>query len=167
MHGLFLVIWENFLAERFGNSLLHAYRIALKEDPAAVPLVSKVYEDEKLLKGVDMACKLTRMPADTLLREFGRFFVINGLTSHICAYLLSQVKNGRELLLIMQEAHARMQGMASAIPPPFFTCELVAGHSNNFILIYDSPRQLCPVLHGAIEGAAERFGEKVYILESA
>lgn len=167
MHGLFLVTWENFLAERFGNSLLHAYRIALKEDPTTIPLVSKVYQDEKLFEGVDMACKLTRMPTDTLLREFGHFFVISGLTSHICTYLLSQVKNERELLLVMQEAHARIQGMSDDIPPPFFTCEPIAGHSNNFAIIYDSPRQLCPVLHGAIEGAAERFGEKVYILESA
>lgn len=167
MHGLFLVTWENFLGERFGDALLHAYRIALKEEPATVPLISKAYNDEKLFQGVDMAHKLTRIPTDALLRDFGYFFVINGLTSHICTYLLSRVKNGRELLLTMQEVHARMQGTSNGIPPPFFTCEPIAGYNNSFALIYDSPRQLCPVLHGAIEGAAERFGEKVYILESA
>lgn len=31
--------------------------------------------------------------------------------------------------------------------------------------IYDSPRKLCPVLMGAIEGAAERYEEQVYITE--
>lgn len=165
MHGLVLVTWENFLAERFGNSLLSAYRIELKEDPAAVPLVSRVYEDEKLLKGVDMACKLTGMSADILLREYGHFFIVNGLTNHLCTYLLSQVKNGRELLLIMREAHAQMRRMPDGITPPLFFYEPIPGCSN-FALIYDSPRQLCPVLHGAIEGATDRFGEKAYILES-
>ena len=33
------------------------------------------------------------------------------------------------------------------------------------ILIYDSPRKLCSVLMGAIEGAAERYEEQVYISE--
>ena len=33
------------------------------------------------------------------------------------------------------------------------------------ILIYDSPLKLCPVLIGAIEGAAERYGEQVQIVE--
>jgi len=166
MHGLVLVTWENFLAERFGNSLLNAYRVALGEDPAAVPLVSKVYEDEKLLKGVEMACKLTGMSADTLLREYGHFFVVNGLTNHLCTYLLSQVKSGRELLLIMRKTHTQIRRMPDGITPPLFFYEPIPGHSNNFALIYDSPRQLCPVLHGAIEGATDRFGEKAYILES-
>ncbi|HLG64637.1 MAG TPA: heme NO-binding domain-containing protein [Ktedonosporobacter sp.] len=166
MHGLVLVTWENFLAERFGNSLLSAYRIALKEDPATAPLVSRVYKDEKLLKGVDMACKLTGMSADILLREYGHFFIVNGLTNHLCTYLLSQVKNGRELLLIMREAHAQMRRMPDGITPPLFLYEPIPGCSSNFALIYDSPRQLCPVLHGAIQGAMDRFGEKVYILES-
>jgi hypothetical protein len=31
--------------------------------------------------------------------------------------------------------------------------------------MYDSNRQLCPLLYGAIEGAAERYGEEVQIIE--
>jgi len=33
------------------------------------------------------------------------------------------------------------------------------------VLIYDSPRKICRVLVGAIEGAAERYGEQVHIVE--
>ena len=33
------------------------------------------------------------------------------------------------------------------------------------MLIYDSPRLLCSLLKGAIEGAAERYGEKASIVE--
>ena len=33
------------------------------------------------------------------------------------------------------------------------------------VLIYDSPRHLCAVLRGAIEGAAERYGERVRVIE--
>ena len=35
------------------------------------------------------------------------------------------------------------------------------------LLTYDSHRQMCPVLCGCIEGAADRFGEKVIMVERA
>jgi hypothetical protein len=40
-----------------------------------------------------------------------------------------------------------------------------APERNKVILIYDSPRRLCAVLWGAIEGAAERYGERVEVRE--
>src|SRR5947207_9991933 len=49
------------------------------------------------------------MPVDTLLWEYGRYFMLNGLTSHLCACLLTQVTNGRDLLLMMHTAHVQMR----------------------------------------------------------
>src|SRR5690348_1342359 len=97
MHGLIFVTWEKYLAERFGNELLNSYREAIGETAATGPLASRVYDDETLLAGVGAACKLTRLPADILLREYGRYFMVNGLTSHLCAYLLTQVRSARDL----------------------------------------------------------------------
>jgi hypothetical protein len=42
-----------------------------------------------------------------------------------------------------------------------FGFEAVSTYPNGLTLIYDSHRQMCPVLVGAIEGAAERHKEKV------
>src|SRR5947199_2898112 len=105
MHGLIFVTWEKYLSERFGSSLLNEYRKAIGEAPATAPLASRVYDDQTLLAGVGAACTLTRLPAETLLREYGRYFIVNGLTSHLCAYLLSQVHTGYDLLLTMRTAH--------------------------------------------------------------
>jgi hypothetical protein len=166
MHGLIFVTWEKYLAERFGNTLLQKYRAVIGETPANSPLASRVYDDETLLAGVGAACKLTRLPADTLLREYGRYFMLNGLTSHLCAYLLSRVRNGRDLLLMMRDAHAQMRRTPDALTPPLFGYEPLSSSPNGVGLIYDSPRQLCAVLWGAIEGAAERYGERVQIHEA-
>src|SRR5260370_40379580 len=100
-----------------------------------------------------------------ILREYGRYFVLNALTSDLCAYLLTRVKSGRELLLAMRDAHSQMRRTPDALTPPIFGYEAVSNNPNEFALIYDSPRQLCPVLLGAIEGAAERYGEYVQIAE--
>ena len=67
MHGLIFVTWEKYLAERFGSSLLTKYRETIGEAAATSPLASRVYDDTTLLEGVGVACKLTRLSADTLL----------------------------------------------------------------------------------------------------
>jgi len=164
MHGLIFVTWEKYLAEHFGSSLLNTYRASIGETPARSPLVNRVYDDATLLAGVGVASQLTRQPAETMLREYGRYFIINGLTSHLCAYLLGQVHSGRDLLLTMRDAHAQMN-RSDGISPPLFAYEAISSHPHELALIYDSPRQLCSLLWGAIEGAAERYGERVQIVE--
>ena len=165
MHGLIFVTWEKFLAERFGSPLFNMYRATIGETPATSPLASRVYDDETLVAGVGAACQLTGLSADMMLREYGHYFMINGLTSHLCAYLLTQVHSGRELLLVMRDAHAQMRRTPDSLTPPLFSYEVIASDPRAFALIYDSPRKLCPVLLGAIEGAAERYGEKVKVAE--
>ncbi len=165
MHGLIFVTWEKYLSERFGSRLLKEYRNAIGETAATSPLASLVYDDATLLAGVGAACELTRLPADTILREYGRYFMINGLTSHLCAYLLTQIHSGRDLLLVMRDAHAQMRRTPDAITPPLFRYQTNISHPHEITLIYDSPRKLCSVLWGAVEGAAERYGERVHIVE--
>src|SRR5437588_7437191 len=125
MHGLIFVTWEKYLAERFGKALLQEYRSSIQETMTTAPLVSRVYDDAMLLTGVEDASHLTRLPTETLLREYGRYFIINGLTGHLCAYLLSQVQSGRDLLLTMREAHAQMRRTPDALTPPLFDYEVI------------------------------------------
>jgi len=165
MHGLIFVTWEKYLAERFGSALLNNYRSTIGETAATSPLASRVYDDATLLAGVGAAAQLTRMPADTLLWEYGRYFMMNGLTSHLCAYLLAQVHSGRDLLLTMRDAHAQMRRTPDGLTPPLFSYEAISSDPHELALIYDSPRRLCSVLWGAIEGAADRYGEKVQVVE--
>lgn len=165
MHGLIFVTWEKYLTERFGNTFLKAYREIIGETSSTAPLVSRVYDDAILLAGVGAASQLAHFPAEVLLREYGRYFLINGLTSHLCMYLLSQIHSTRDLLLTMRQAHAQMHHIPDGLTPPIFAFEALPTSTNGLVLLYDSNRQLCPVLHGAIEGAAERYGERVYVAE--
>ncbi|GAC1460239.1 MAG: hypothetical protein PVSMB2_20030 [Ktedonobacteraceae bacterium] len=165
MHGLIFVTWEKYLSDRFGSSLLKEYRNTIGETVATAPLASRVYDDATLLAGVGAACQLTQLPAETILREYGRYFILNGLTSHLCAYLLNQVHSGRELLLTMRKAHLQMGCTPDGLTPPLFGYEPLSHTPQGFVLIYESPRKLCPVLLGAIEGAAVRYGERVQVVE--
>ncbi len=165
MHGLIFVTWEKYLSERFGESLLKEYRVTIGETAATSPLASRTYSDEVLLAGVGAAFRLTSVPVDTLLWEYGRYFMMNGLTSHLCAYLLNRVNNGRDLLLLMRQAHAQMRRLPDGLTPPLFEYQVTATAQNQLSVLYDSPRQLCALLRGAIEGAAQRYGQRVQVIE--
>jgi predicted hydrocarbon binding protein len=165
VHGLIFVTWEKFLLERFGQSVVGTYREAIGGTDASVALVSRIYDDEVLLKGVGAVTKMTGKPVNILLREYGRYFLNNSLTSRLCTYLLTRVNNSRDLLLMMRTAHAQMRRTADTMVPPVFMYQALSDNPNELLLSYDSHRQLCPVLCGCIEGAADRFGEKVSIVE--
>jgi len=167
MHGLIFVTWEKYLLERFGDKLLKEYRAAIGETAATSPLASRTYSDDVLLAGVGTACNLTNVGLDTLLWEYGRYFMLNGLTSHLCAYLLTRVNNGRDLLLMMRNAHAQMRRLPDGLTPPLFEYRAVSHSPDELSVFYESPRQLCALLWGAIEGAAQRYGQQVQIAESS
>lgn len=166
MHGLIFMTWEKYLGDRFGKRFLDAYRNAIGETAANLPLANRLYDDETLLVGVGAASRLASMLPEALLREYGRYFIINGLTGHLCLYILAQVHNGCDLLLTMRNAHARLRTTLEGLQPPLFEYE-PSSFPNEVILRYDSPRKLCDVLLGAIEGSAERFGETVQVQEHA
>ena len=165
MHGLIFVTWEKYLFERFNEPFFNEYRAAMGETPSTSPLARRTYSDGTLLAGVKVACKLSGLSIDTILWEYGRYFMINGLTSHLCAYLLTKVSNGRELLLMMREAHAQMRRLPDGLTPPLFEYQAISASRNELALIYDSPRHLCALLWGAIEGAAQRYGQRVQVVE--
>jgi hypothetical protein len=167
MHGLIFVTWEKYLSERFGNALLNNYQQSIGETKSTAPLISHVYSDEVLLAGVGVASQLTQRSPDALLREYGYYFIINSLTSHLCAYLLTKVSTARDLLLMMRTAHNQMHHAQAEIEPPLFRYASISNDPDGLELIYDSPRKLCSVLYGAIEGAAKRFDERVQIVERA
>ncbi len=165
MHGLVFVTWEKYLSERFQEATLERYRKAINETPSTAPLASRIYDDKLLLAGVEAARRITGVPTEQLLHEYGRYFIMNGLTGHLCAYLLMQVESGHDLLLTMSEAHRQMSRLPDGLTPPLFQYEILSRDARELVLIYDSPRHLCSLLRGAIEGAAERYGEKASIFE--
>jgi hypothetical protein len=167
MHGLIFVTWEKYLSERYSETILKKYREEIGETAATSPLASRTYSDEVLLAGVAAACKLTGTSVDTMLWEYGRYFIINGLTSHLCAYLLTRVDNGRDLLLMMRKAHAQMRRLPDGLTPPLFEYEATSNSPQELSLVYDSPRQLCTLLWGAIEGAAQRYGQRAQVVEAS
>ena len=163
MHGLIFATWERFLGERYGEVVLGVYRDTVEGTEASIPLATRIYQDEILLAGVAAASTMTGIAVNVILREYGRYFITNGLTGHICSHLLESVHSARDLLLVMRSAHKQLNNSSADIIPPLFRYEPLTGLGIR--IIYDSHRRLCPLLCGAIEGAGMRYGEEIAIKE--
>ena len=163
MHGLIFATWEKFLGERYGEVVLSIYRGAIEGTSARIPLATRVYEDEVLVKGITAVAEMTRIAPNVLLREYGRYFISNVFTGHVCSHLLEKVQCARDLLLIMRGAHKQLHHASEEIVPPLFKYEPLTG--SGIRITYDSHRHLCPILWGAIEGAGMRYGEEIAIQE--
>ncbi len=105
------------------------------------------------------------MNLDDALRAYGKYYISNELTGHLCAYLLQRVHTAQDLLLTMSQAHEQMQKASEQVTPPLFYYQTIT--RNSLLLKYESHRHLCSLLYGTIEGAAERYSEQVSIQEIA
>ncbi|MBE3557822.1 MAG: heme NO-binding domain-containing protein [Ktedonobacteraceae bacterium] len=165
MMGLIFVSWENYVAVQFGKAMAQTYRQELLKFTGMAPLINRAYRDEAFLYGVQVVSRLTHISADLLLRQFGRYYIVNDLTRHLCAYLLTQAENARDTLLLMRQAHKQMSVSPEGLTPPVFSYEFLNMERNHLLVTYESPRQLCGWFWGAVEGTADRFGERVLVRE--
>ncbi|HKD75604.1 MAG TPA: heme NO-binding domain-containing protein, partial [Ktedonobacterales bacterium] len=167
MHGLIFVTFERYLTERFSSDVVQTYHEALSDENARHPFTNRVYADADWLAGMDAVSRATQISVDQLLREYGRHYILNALTGNLCAYLLNHVHCARDLLLLMRKAHAQLAHAIVGVDPPIFDYKAITPDMNSLILIYASPRHMCSLLFGTIEGAAERYHEKVAFDERA
>lgn len=165
MKGIIFVVWEKYLAERFGSSFVEKYRNTIGKATYQFPATDRVYPDLLLIQGLQTASQLSMVQEDRLMFEYGHYFMLNGLVEYLCGYLLAQSWNAADLLLQMRGAHAQMRRTADGVEPPLFMYEVLSADHSHMILTYDSERKLCSLLNGCIYGAAERFGEKVETYE--
>ena len=170
MHGIIFVSWDRFLQTTFGDFFFQRYRAEMKQKGHLISLMNQTYPDEHLIQALTFVCQQQQISMDALLRSFGQYYIVNELTGFVCAALLQKVKSAKELLLVMADAHlqlkqaSREMHTSHLISPPIFRYELIPGRPDRLIVVYQDPRQLCPLLQGAIEGAAIRYHEKVNIL---
>src|SRR5437667_3421643 len=169
MHGIIFVSWDRFLRATFGDVFLHQYRAEMKQKGHSISLMNQTYPDDHLIQALTFVCQKQNISMDALLRSFGQYYIVSELTGFVCAALLQKVKSAKELVLVMADAHLQLKQASCEmhtshlISPPIFQYQHIYGHPEQLIVMYQDPRQLCPLLQGAIEGAAMSYHEKVDI----
>jgi hypothetical protein len=158
VHGLIFASFRDYLADSYGEDGARA--VFEGESPY---LLSESYPDERLTSLVERACRLARRSTEALLHDFG---VFTGETTFTRLYpsFYDVSPSARAFLLTAEtRIHELVRAtIPNAQPPQLRVSEL---GEDGVSVVYRSPRRLCLLLRGLMEGTARHYGERTAIEE--
>src|SRR5215207_22690 len=153
VHGLIFASFRDFITVQYGPGIAKSI---LEGQP--VHLLTEAYPDEDFLAVVGKACEQTRVETDDLVREFG---VFAGETTfpHLYPAFYSVAGGARSFLLTVEALiHELVRAtIPNATPPQLLVTPL---DEDGVQIEYSSPRRLCILVRGLVDGTARHYGEK-------
>jgi len=160
VHGLIFTSFRDFVTAQYGPGIAKSI---LEGHP--VHLLTEAYPDEDFLAVVGKACEQTRVEAGDLVREFG---VFAGETTFPRLYpaFYSVAGDARSFLLTVEALiHELVRAtIPNATPPQLLVTPL---DEDGVQIEYSSPRRLCVLVGGLVDGTARHYGEKADTDETA
>jgi len=154
---------ENMVTEQLGpeawDTLLTQTELSTPEGIFVGP---KNYPDEDLFALVGTASKVTGASADTLVRGFGRY-LFPKLAALYPVFLRDGMSAKSFLMSVDRIIHVEIRKLDANAGLPTITYEDPS--PDGLVVIYRSPRNLCELALGLIEGVATHFGETVAITQ--
>jgi hypothetical protein len=160
VHGLIFTSFRDFVTAQYGPGIAKS---VLEGHP--VHLLTEAYADEDFLAVVNKACEQTRVEMDDLVREFGAFA---GEVTFPRLYpaFYSVAGSARPFLLTVETLiHELVRAtIPNATPPQLLVTPLA---EDGVRINYSSPRRLCVLVRGLVDGTASHYGEEADIKETA
>jgi hypothetical protein len=154
VHGVIFASFRDFVLTRFGPE-------GAKEVLSGRPvfLMSEAYADEDFLGLLTHAADITGVEQETLVKEFGVFAGGTTFPRLYPAFFSIAGATRPFLLTIEDRIHELVRAtIPNARPPQLAVAPL---GEDGVRIIYTSPRRLCILLSGLVEGTAEHYGETV------
>lgn len=119
------------------------------------------YPDEEFTSMVEAISELSGHDQGTIRHDFGRF-----LAPDILSTFSAHVREEWSMLDVLEhlnEVYDDIEAQNEENDPPDVSCDRVV--SDMVVLTYESPRELCEVGQGVLEGLANEYNEDVSIQE--
>ena len=152
MHGLIFASFRDYLLTEHGGRVTNH---VLAGEPQYT--LSEAYPDEQFLALLERACERTELPLDELLFEFGVFTAATTF-ARLYAPLFKASPSAREFLLTVETPiHDVIRvALPDARPPQLALTDF---GSDGLEIVYTSPRRICALLRGLVEGTGRIYGE--------
>jgi len=156
MKGVVFNLLEAVVRRDYGEDTWEAILEAADADGAYVPLGN--YPDDEMMRLVGAASAALKIPADDVVRWFGRNALPLLAQKH--PHFFKPHKSTRPFLLTLNDViHSEVRKLYPGADVPVFTYD--TSSSDVLLMHYRSPRKLCSLAEGFIEGAAAHFDEVV------
>jgi Haem-NO-binding len=158
VHGVIFASYYDFLTARFGGQMA---RGLFAGEP--VYLMSESYDDERFVALVKRACEETNVESEDLLHELGVFTAQKTFARLYPAFFAIAGAARPFLLTIEERIHELVRATIPNAKPPQLRVSPLG--EDGVRIEYTSPRQLCVLLVGLVEGTAAHYGELAEISE--
>ncbi len=128
-------------------------------------LLSHNYPDETTFALTRAAAEVLDLPLDTLLVEFGRYWVRNTAPKYYPTYFSLAGQSPRDVFHNLNRIHQQVTMDISGATPPKFQIE--EQEDGKMTIRYESRRAFCAVLRGLILGVGEHYGQDLVIEETS
>jgi hypothetical protein len=159
MHGVIFASFRDFALTRFGPD-------PAKEILAGRPVyvMSEAYDDEDFHSLLRRASEVSGVGADELVHQFGEF--AGGKTFPRLYPAFFEVAGGTRafLLTVEDRIHELVRATIPDACPPQLAVE---PQGDGVRITYSSPRRLCGLLAGLLDGTAAYYGDTVDYGQSA
>jgi hypothetical protein len=155
MYGLINKAVENLCRTKFGDATWDRIRndAGMPDEPF---LQMEQYDDAVTYKLVGSASKVLNLPAEAVLKEFGRFWTIYSAEVGYGELLRTVGRTLPEFLKNLDQMHTRIQLTFEHLRPPSFS--VTEETADSLVLHYFSERPgLSPLVIGMLEGLSVRF----------
>ncbi len=158
MHGLIFASFRDYLVTEHGADVA-------KDVTAGEPqyTLSEAYPDEQFLALLERACARTALSRDELLFEFGAFTAATTF-ARLYSLLFKLSATARDFLLTVETPIHDVVRVAlpDARPPQLAVTDL---GEKGLEIVYTSPRRICAMLRGLVEGTGRVYEEVVEVDE--
>jgi len=158
MHGLIFASFRDYLVTEHGAAVAN-------DVTAGEPqyTLSEAYPDEQFLALLERACARTALSRDDLLFEFGVFTAATTF-ARLYSVLFRLSPTARDFLLTVETPIHEVirETLPEARPPEIAVTNL---GEKSLEIVYTSPRRICAMLRGLVEGTGRVYDEVLQVEE--
>ena len=158
MHGLIFVSFSDYLRTEHGAGVANDVMVGEPQYS-----LSEAYPDEQFLALLERACMRTSLSRDDLLVEFGAF-TASTTFARLYSGLFKLSATARDFLLTVETPIHEVvrEALPEARPPELAVTDL---GEEGLEIVYTSPRRLCAMLRGLVDGTGRVYGESLEVEE--
>jgi hypothetical protein len=160
VHGIIFTSFRHFVTNRFGRERATGLWV---DEPQY--LITEAYPDRVFHDLFAKVCEATGSDPDELLRAFGTFAAERTFVLLYPSYFDLAGDARTFMLTVETRIHELVRATVPDARPPQLHVEPLG--EDGVQIVYDSPRRLCVLLDGLIQGTARHFGEDADVSEVA
>lgn len=161
MYGLVNRAIEDMAIQAGGHEIWEAIKLKAGVDEATF-ISMQTYPDEVTYQLVDSASQILGVPAEDLLRQFGKHWILFTAEEGYGDLLKTSGANMREFIGNLDTMHSRIASTMTDLKPPSFEC-IDFSDKKIHVHYYSDRVGLAPMVVGLLEGLGEMFSVNIKV----